>query len=189
MFSGRPRARNGSERRLRVGVFGRDGARGSGQKWNAGPLWRGLGQRHGCWQRGRRVRARIGSDQRCHGHRRQRRRFGTGIGTTLRSGGVEFVFSGGSALGTIISNSYEIVSSGGKAAGTVVSGGAQLIYGSAVASSTLLNGGAEYVMSGGSASGTTVSSGSVWIYGTAINTTLLRAATNSSIPRLRRAVP
>ncbi|MBN6377773.1 autotransporter outer membrane beta-barrel domain-containing protein [Escherichia coli] len=86
----------------------------------------------------------------------------TATGTTINSGGVQYVSSGGSATSTTInSGGNQYVSSGGSATSTTInSGGNQYVSGGGSATSTTINsGGNQYVSSGGSATSTTINSG------------------------------
>ncbi|PWT86146.1 MAG: hypothetical protein C5B56_12900 [Proteobacteria bacterium] len=91
---------------------------------------------------------------------------GTEIGTTVLTGGVDFVFSGGIASGTVVSSGGEQeVTFGGTANGTVVS-----------------NGGVQIAEFGGVANGTVVGSGgtaSAIQFGETVNTVISSGGTES----------
>jgi autotransporter passenger strand-loop-strand repeat protein len=105
---------------------------------------------------------------------------GASLNTTVNSGGVEYVSSGGVASATTVSSGGTLsIGSGGSAIGTIVlSGGAvstPLVVSSGVTSSgiAVMSGQTLTVLSGGSAAQTTVASGgNVYVSsgGTAINT-------------------
>ena len=78
-----------------------------------------------------------------------------------RSGGADYVFSGGVASGTTVSNGgSEDIQNLGFAIGTIVgSGGSVTVVSGGVASDTNVSGGYLYVSSGGIATGTTIDSG------------------------------
>ena len=86
--------------------------------------------------------------------------------------GLEWVYAGGTAIGTVVNVGAQVVEFGGTAISpTINSSWDQAIYG--VAIGTVVNDGAEYVWSGGTAIGTVVNSGGgldVFAGGTASNT-------------------
>jgi autotransporter passenger strand-loop-strand repeat protein len=84
--------------------------------------------------------------------------FGVISGTTLLSGGIDMVFSGGVASSTNISSGgIEVISSGSVANGASVKG-TEVTFGT-VSGATVSSGGIEVVSSGGTESATVVSSG------------------------------
>jgi autotransporter passenger strand-loop-strand repeat protein len=110
-------------------------------------------------------------------------------GTTVSSGGEEYVASGGTAIGAKLKGGYDVVfgsavsatvSSGTQyvfgvaTATTVSSGGMQVVESSASASGTVVSsGGQDYIVSGGLASGARILSGGIeTVFGTASGTTL-----------------
>jgi autotransporter passenger strand-loop-strand repeat protein len=102
--------------------------------------------------------------------------YGSAIGTTVNSGGVEQVYAGGVADSTSVNSSGSLnVSSGATAISTTVSSGGYEYISNGSAVFTVLSGGADYVYAGGVASGTTVTGGgneTVATSGTAIGTVL-----------------
>ncbi len=99
--------------------------------------------------------------------------FGTVSGTTIMSGGLEYIYSGGRALGATLSGGYVLVQSGGTAGGTTVKGGGQVVYAGGTASGTVLSsGGVEYALAGGTTIGATVLGGSENIFGAGTGTIL-----------------
>jgi autotransporter passenger strand-loop-strand repeat protein len=77
------------------------------------------------------------------------------------TGGLEVLYSGGTASGTTVRGGEEYVAAGAMAvSATISSGGTQLVYGTA-SGATVSTGGQEFVLSGGVASGTLVSTGGV----------------------------
>jgi trimeric autotransporter adhesin len=113
--------------------------------------------------------------------------FGVISGTTLLSGGIDMVFSGGVANGasvkgtevtfgtvsgaTVSSGGIEVVSSGGTESATVVSsGGTDVVASGGTEFGTQVRGGVDVVLAGGTASGTTVSSGLQDVFGSASGT-------------------
>jgi autotransporter passenger strand-loop-strand repeat protein len=101
---------------------------------------------------------------------------GTANGATVDSGGAEFVAAGGSASGTTVSGGgNQYVSSGGVVSSTIISsGGFATVYSGGTANGTTVSsGGVDYVLSGGSASGMTIGISAVAIvYGTVSGTTV-----------------
>jgi autotransporter passenger strand-loop-strand repeat protein len=88
--------------------------------------------------------------------------YGSAVDTTITSGGVQQINSGGVASGTQIADGgTQVVSSGGTAVQTVVSsGGTQQIGSGGAASGSVINsGGTEVVQSGGSTVGAFVNAG------------------------------
>jgi autotransporter passenger strand-loop-strand repeat protein len=100
--------------------------------------------------------------------------YGTATGTTINSGGAEFVYDGGTAIGTTInSGGLEYVYA--TAIGTTInSGGLENVYATGGAYGTTINsGGLEYVYPGGTSRGTTINSGGTEkVFGNAIDTTI-----------------
>jgi autotransporter passenger strand-loop-strand repeat protein len=87
---------------------------------------------------------------------------GTATGTTVDSGGQEFVYSGGTTINTRVNaGGHEILYSNGTTTKTTVNSGAvEYVSSGGIASETLVSSdGFEYVSSGGLASETLVSSG------------------------------
>jgi len=112
---------------------------------------------------------------------------GVAIGTTINSGGSQYVYSNGLASGTTISGlssggtpyyGTQNVSSGGSAIGTTISNiGQQNVYESGIANSTTINsGGLQYVYSGGAAINTTINGGTQYVsHDGAITTTTVNS--------------
>jgi autotransporter passenger strand-loop-strand repeat protein len=101
--------------------------------------------------------------------------YGVASGTVVNSGSNEYVYSGGTAIGTVVNNDNHgglDVFSGGTAIGTTVNSESVLtVYG--FASSSIVNGGGCEFVSGGTAIGTVVESGgqeTVQYSGTALGT-------------------
>jgi len=85
---------------------------------------------------------------------------GTASGFLLYENAAQYVSSGGTALGTVVSNSWahQYVSSGGLASATsVYNKGSMTVYGGGVARDTLVYAGGSMMIKGGYASGVTVS--------------------------------
>jgi autotransporter passenger strand-loop-strand repeat protein len=97
--------------------------------------------------------------------------------TRLLSGALDYVLTGGTVSGAILSGGTEIafgtatsatvaagtqvVESGGSASATALDGGLQDIASGGTASGTVISGGYQYVFSGGAASGTVISAGAL----------------------------
>jgi len=98
--------------------------------------------------------------------------YGAASGTTLTSGGYQYVESGGAASGTIADATGVQLVLGTALATTDNSGGSDYVYSGGLASGTKVSGGDEYVESGGVASGAHVFAGAQVVYGAATSTTL-----------------
>ena len=85
---------------------------------------------------------------------------GTGSGTLVSSGGVEFVSSGGIASATaVLSGGYEYVFTSGTDDDSIILGAQFVSSGGLADATTIGNGGSAFVSSGGVASATTVDPG------------------------------
>ncbi|EKK5923335.1 autotransporter outer membrane beta-barrel domain-containing protein [Enterobacter hormaechei] len=93
----------------------------------------------------------------------------TATNTTLNSGGILHVSSGGSATSSVIFNyGQELVYDGGVATGTIINGGAaqntpagQIVYSGGSAANTIVNAGGNQIVSGGTVTSATVNNGGI----------------------------
>jgi autotransporter passenger strand-loop-strand repeat protein len=100
---------------------------------------------------------------------------GSTLSTTVLSGGSEIVFSGGTTTSTIVSSGgSENISVGGIASFTTVSSGGFLNVssGGSAASTTAASDGTEYIYAGGTASFTQVDGGTEDVAGSSLSTTV-----------------
>ncbi|MFA6104284.1 MAG: AIDA repeat-containing protein, partial [Victivallaceae bacterium] len=82
----------------------------------------------------------------------------------LENGGYLTIWSGHSAVDTVIAYGCQNIYSGGTANfATINSGGTQLISYGGVANSTIMKNGSQYIYFGGTANSTVISSGKMWI--------------------------